>query len=64
MFEGLHLKQYSEVVLVEGVDGQILMELDEETLQAELGMSNKIHRLKALKLICGEYNPRTYMTSV
>ena len=58
---GLSLKQYVGVVQEEALDGGILVELDEETLITELGMTSRIHRLKIMKLIGGDYDARTYI---
>ena len=67
VLEGMGLKQYVGVVKEEALDGAILLELDEETLTQEIGMSSRIHRLKVLKLIHGDYDARNYtmeLTSV
>lgn len=61
VLEGMGLQQYGTVVQVETLDGAIFCELDEDTLTQELGIASKIHRLKVLKLINGQYDSRTYM---
>ena len=37
----------------EGVSGDILVELNEDELEAELGIRKKIHRIKLMKVING-----------
>ena len=50
--EDLHL------VSQESITGDILVELNEEELETELGIKKKIHRLKVMKIINGS-NPVT-----
>lgn len=59
VLEGMGLGQYGSVVQDETLDGAIFCELDEDTLTQELGMASKIHRLKVLKLISGQYESNT-----
>ena len=60
VMEGMGLKQYMTVIQKEKIDGEIFLELDETTLTQELGVTSRIHRLKLLKLIGGEYSAHTY----
>ncbi len=49
---------------IDAVDNEkhdIFLELDEETLARELGIASRIHRLKVLKLISGDYDARSYL---
>ena len=41
----MDLTQYTEVFLREQISGEILMELDDEILKTELGVTSKLHRL-------------------
>lgn len=61
VLEGMNLEQYTVIIQQERLDGDIFLELDEETLTQELGITSRIHRLKVLKLITGEYDAHTYM---
>ena len=53
MLDALHLSQYKEAFEREWVDGEVLLELDDEVLQHELGVSIKIHRIRLMKIISG-----------
>lgn len=55
------LGQYVGVVKEERLDGEIFQDLDEEMLTHEMGMASRIHRLKVLKLISGDYDARNYL---
>lgn len=52
----MHLKQYQEIFQEEQLDGEILVECDESVLEQDLGIKNKLHRSKILKLISGKYS--------
>lgn len=54
MLERLNLDQYKDTFQAESIDGSLLSELDEDTLQNELGMASKIHRKKLLLVIQGK----------
>ncbi len=60
VLEGMGLSDYKDVVEREGIDGEILAELDEATLIKEMGVASRIHRLKIMKLISGDYDARNY----
>ena len=49
----MNLTQYLKPFCAEELDGQLLSECDEETLQHELGISSAIHRAKLMKIITG-----------
>lgn len=44
---------HKEVFKKEQIIGSLLMELDEEILEKELGISQKLHRIKLLRIIEG-----------
>ena len=53
MLDALQLPQYKEAFAREEVDGEVLLELDDQVLQCELGINFKIHRIRLMKLISG-----------
>ena len=53
MLDTLQLPQYKEAFAREQVDGEVLLELDDQVLQSELGINSKIHRIRLMKLISG-----------
>lgn len=58
MLDALHLSQYRARFQEEGVGGDILLDCDEATLENELGVNMKIHRLKLMQIIRGEKSAR------
>ena len=50
MLEAIGLPQYKEAFIREVVDGVTFLGLDDATLENELLVSSKIHRLRILKL--------------
>ena len=40
----MKLEAYSDAFLRERIDGEVMSELDDSTLEAELGVANRIHR--------------------
>ena len=55
ILDSMGLQQYKEAFSRESVDGAVLVELDEEILSCELEIKSKIHCIKLIKLISGEY---------
>ena len=53
MLDALQLPQYKEAFAREEIDGEVLLELDDQVLQCELGINFKIHRIRLMKLISG-----------
>ncbi len=47
------LNMYVDKFHAEQVSGDMLMELDEVSLEEELGVVSKLHRLKILRVISG-----------
>lgn len=48
------LGMYKERFVEEQIDGCLLLELDDDVLKEELGVSMKLHRLKLLAIIKGQ----------
>lgn len=46
----MELTQYSEIFAREQISGEIMVELDEEILKTELGITSKLHRLVLILL--------------
>lgn len=55
------LSQYKEIFSQECIDGAILLELDADVLSCELGVKSKIHCIKLIKLISGDYSIQQYL---
>ena len=49
------LSQYRDAFASERLSGEILAELNEDILQHELKITNKIHRLRLMKVIQGQH---------
>lgn len=61
VLEGMGLGQYVGVVKQEALDGKIFLDLDEDILTREMGVASRIHRLKVLKVISGDYDARNFI---
>ena len=53
MLEDIGLGDYVTKFAKELIDGSILVQVDEQTLEHELAMKSSLHREKLLKLISG-----------
>ena len=51
LLQAAGLEQYETVFRTEMIDGDIFCELDEQTLETELCVTSKLHRLRLMKLI-------------
>ena len=56
LLEMMGLTQYQGSVQHEHVTGEILAELDEDSLENELGVKSKIHRVRLMKIITGRHS--------
>ena len=62
LFEAMNLGKYKETVARECIDGEILSELDERSLESDLGISSKIHRIRLMQIITGSRSAKTFLT--
>ena len=56
MLDALRLSKYRTRFEEEQIAGDILMDCNEEMLEKELGVGMRIHRLRLLKIIRGDYS--------
>lgn len=61
ILDSMGLSQYKEIFSQECIDGAILLELDADVLSCELGVKSKIHCIKLIKLISGDYSIQQYL---
>ena len=59
----MQLPQYKEAFQREQIDGEVLIELDEQILESDLQISSKIHRIRLMKLISGNYSADDILAS-
>lgn len=50
----LGLKQYKKIFQRERINGRFLLECDEEILKTDLGITNKLHRMRLMMFIAGK----------
>ncbi len=55
LLDVMGLKAYQEKFETEQVNGEILSECDEEVLKSDLEIASKLHRMRLLKVISGEW---------
>ena len=61
MLERMNLQKYQGRFAEEGVDGAILMDIEENTLETELGITSKLDRVKLMKIIKGERSAKSVL---
>lgn len=54
LLQVMNMPQYRTKFTEEEIGGDILVECDEDVLEKELGVSQKIHRLKLLQIMDGK----------
>ena len=54
MLEKLNMSAYKELFAAEQINGEILMECDDEILSTELKVTSRLHRIKLKKIISGQ----------
>ncbi|XP_031574528.1 uncharacterized protein LOC116308280 [Actinia tenebrosa] len=55
----LHMDMYTEKFKEEQIDGDMLVELNEEMLEQSLGVTNKLHQKKLMKVIREGWRPKS-----
>ena len=55
------LSQYARQFASESIDGLVLCELDEATLEHELGVASKLHRVRLILIISGQISVTSYI---
>ena len=56
LLDVMKLTQYKQLFQDESIDGEILAECDDELLEQELRISNKLHHSRLLKVITGRHS--------
>jgi len=62
LLDAMKLPMYREGFSEETIDGEVLAECDEHILESELGVVNKLHRMRLMKLITGRHSTNYYFT--
>jgi len=62
LLDAMKLSMYKDTFSEEPIDGEVLAECDEDILEAELGVANKLHRVKLMKLITGKHCAQRYFS--
>lgn len=50
------MKQYTETFRNEDINGKVLLECDDGVLVNDLKVASKLHRIKLLKVVSGEFS--------
>lgn len=53
LLDAMQLSQYKEAFRRERVDGELLLEMNDNDLQADLGVQSRLHRIRLLKVAQG-----------
>lgn len=56
VLNGMSLSQYAQRFEDEEITGELLCDFHEDILEEDLGVKQKIHRMKLMKLIGGHYS--------
>ena len=63
LLAALNMSQYQKNFEEEQVDGEVLIECDDEVLRTELNVSSLIHRKKLMSVINGSQSPLSVIQS-
>ena len=64
LLDAMGLSQYKDTFMSEQITGEILLEIDEDVLQNELGVRSKLHRLRLMKVIRGQHSAQNIINGV
>ena len=57
----MKLGMYKEGFKSEEITGDLMLELDDDILKQDLGMASRLHRIKLLKVITGQYSVQPFL---
>ena len=55
------MKKYQDKFAEEGIDGTILTDIEEHTLETGLGVTSKLDRVKLMKIMKGERSAKSVL---
>lgn len=55
LLDAIGMKQYAEVFQREKINGEVLVDMDDEMMMGDLGIASKLHRMRLMKVIKGEH---------
>lgn len=61
MLKDMGMTAYMETFYREGVNGELLLELNDTILERELGIVSQYHRIKLIQVISGMQSVKKYM---
>ena len=61
MLEMLNMRQYQGKFAEDGIDGDVLCDIEESVLETNLGVSRKLDRIKLMKIIKGERSAKSVL---
>ena len=61
LLDNMRLSAYKSTFERENISGDLLLSFDDGILERELGVKSKIHRLKFMKLITGQYSAEKFL---
>lgn len=61
LLDAMGMKQYTEAFKSEDINGKMLLACDDEVLTNDLKVSSKLHRIKLLKVVSGEFSAKQIM---
>ena len=61
VLDGMKLGMYKDGFKSEEITGDLMLELDDDILERELGVVSRLHRIKLLKVISGQYPVQPFL---
>ena len=61
LLDNMNLSAYKYTFEKENISGDLLLGFDDGILERELGVKSRIHRLKFMKLIQGQYSAEKFL---
>ena len=58
LLDAMGMKQYTEAFKNEDINGKVLLECDDSVLANDLRVSSKLHRIRLLKVVSGEFSAK------
>ena len=61
MLDAMRLSKYQTAFSEFAVDGDVIVQLDDNTLDTELGVTSRIHRIRLMRIIDGRKSAKEFI---
>ena len=62
LLDAMGMEKYKDAFTKEYINGELLLECDDDILEQDLGVSPRLHRVRLMKIITGRHSAQELLT--